>query len=82
MHKPCLYVPTAEERCIVRKWTWCVLAVYGAVVLAAFGLVSLSQHFGQGSKDLIAADVAAPTAGRNQSIATHKAAATRLQTTP
>jgi hypothetical protein len=83
MHKPYRYVPTAEERRVVRKWTWRVLIVYGAVVLAAFGLVSLSQHFGQGPKDQIAADVTAPTAGRHQSIAeTHKAAATRLQTTP
>jgi hypothetical protein len=80
MHK---YVPTAEDRCIVQRWTWRVLIVYGAVVLAAFGLVSLNQHFGPGSKGVIAADVTAPTASRNQSIAeTNKAAATRLQTTP
>jgi hypothetical protein len=83
MHKPYLYIPTAEERCIVRRWTWRVLIIYGAFVLAAFGLVSLSQHFGPGSKDLIAADVTAPTVGRNQStIKTHEAAATRPQTTP
>ena len=83
MHKPYLYIPTAEERCIVRRWTWRVLISYGAFVLAAFGLVSLSQHFGQGSKNLIAAEVRAPTAGRNQStVKTHEAATTRLQTTP
>jgi hypothetical protein len=83
MHKPYLYIPTAEERCIVRRWTWRVLIVYGVFVLTAFGLVSLSQHFGQGPKDLIAAEVTTPTAGRNQStVKTHKAAATRLQTTP
>jgi hypothetical protein len=83
MHKPYLYIPTAEERCIVRRWTWRVLIIYGAFVLTAFGLVSLSQHSGQGSKDLIAADVKAPTSGRNQStVKTHEAATTRLQTTP
>jgi hypothetical protein len=84
MHKPYLYIPTAEERCIVRRWTWRVLIIYGAFVLTAFGLVSLGQHSGQGSKDLIAADVKAPTSGRNQStVKTHEAATTRLQiTTP
>ena len=88
MHKPYLYIPTAEERCIVRRWTWRVLIIYGAFVLTAFGLLSLSQHFGQGSKDLIAADVTAPTSGRNQStVKTHEAATNRckqnkLQRTP
>jgi hypothetical protein len=83
MHKLYLYIPTAEERCVVRRWTWRVLIIYGAFVLAAFGLVSLNQNFGQGPKDLIAADVTAPTDGRNQStIKTHEAAATRPQTTP
>ena len=54
MHKPYRYIPTAEERCIVRAWTWRVLIIYGAFVLTAFGVVSLGQNFGQGSKDLIA----------------------------
>jgi hypothetical protein len=65
MHKPYLHIPTAEERCIVRGWTWRVLIIYGAFMLTAFGVVSLGQHFGQGSKDLITADVRAPTSGRN-----------------
>ena len=65
MHKPYLHIPTAEERCIVRGWTWRVLIIYGAIVLTTFGVVSLSEHFGQGSKDLIAADVRALTSGRN-----------------
>ena len=83
MQKPYLYIPTAEERRIVRRWSWRVLIIYSAIVLTAFGLVSLSQHFGQGSKDLIAAEVTAPTAGRNHStVKTHKAAATGLQATP
>jgi hypothetical protein len=83
MRKPYLYIPTAEEGCIVRRWTRRVLIIYGAFVLAAFGLVSLSQHFGQKSKDQIAASVTAPTVARNQStIKTHEAAAIRLQTTP
>jgi hypothetical protein len=42
-----------------------VLIIYGAFVLTAFGVVSLGQHFGQGSKDLITADVRALTSGRN-----------------
>jgi hypothetical protein len=61
MHKPYLHIPTAEERCIVRGWTWRVLIIYGAFVLTVLGVVSL----GQGSKDLITADVRAPTSGRN-----------------
>ena len=61
MHKPYLHIPTAEERCIVRRWTWRVLIIYGAFVLTAFGVLSL----GQGSKELITADVRAPTSGRN-----------------
>ena len=65
MHKPYLHIPTAEERCIVRGWTWRVLIIYGACVLTAFGVVSLGQHFDQGSKDLITADVRALTSGRN-----------------
>ena len=83
MHKPYRYIPTAEERCIVRAWTWRVLIIYGAFVLTAFGVLSLGQHFGQGSKDLIAADVTALTSGRNQStVKTHEAATNRLQTNP
>jgi hypothetical protein len=83
MHKPYLYIPTAEDRRVVRRWTWRVLIIYGAFVLTAFGLLSLSQHYDQGSKDLIAADVTAPTSGRNQStVKTHEAATIRLQTTP
>ena len=50
MHKPYLYIPTAEERRVVRRWTWRVLIIYGAFVLTAFGLLSLSQHYDQGSK--------------------------------
>ena len=65
MHKPYLYIPTAEERCIVRRWTWRVLIICGAFVLTAFGVVSLGQHFGHGSKDLITADARALTSGRN-----------------
>jgi len=65
MHKPYLYIPTAEERSIVRGWTLRVLIIYGAFVLTAFGVVSLGQHFGQGSKDLITAEVRALTSGRN-----------------
>ena len=61
MHKPYRHIPTAEERCIVRAWTWRVLIIYGAFVLTAFGVVSL----GQGSKDLIAADVRVLTSGSN-----------------
>jgi len=83
MHKPYLYIPTPEERCVVRSWAWHVLIIYGAFVLTAFGLVSLSQHSGQRSKDLIAAAVTAPTSDRNQStVKTHEAVTTRLQTTP
>jgi hypothetical protein len=48
MHKPYRHIPTAEERCIVRAWTWRVLIIYGAFVLTAFGVVSLGQNFGQG----------------------------------
>jgi hypothetical protein len=82
MHKPYLYIPTAEDAAFVRRWTWRVLIIYGAFVLTAFGLVSLNPHSGQGSKDLIAADVTAPTSGRNQStVRTHEAETTRLQTT-
>jgi uncharacterized membrane protein (DUF485 family) len=65
MYKPYLHIPTAEERSIVRGWTLRVLIIYGAFVLTAFGVVSLGQHFGQGSKDLITADVRALTSGRN-----------------
>jgi hypothetical protein len=65
MHKPYRHIPTAEERCIVRAWTWRVLIIYGAFVLTAFGVVSLGQHFGHGSKDLITADARALTSGRN-----------------
>ena len=50
MHKPYLHIPTAEERCIVRRWTWRVLIIYGAFVLTAFGVLSLGQ-FGQGPKN-------------------------------
>jgi hypothetical protein len=50
MHKPYLHIPTAEERRVVRRWTWHVLIIYGAFVLTAFGLLSLSQHYDQGSK--------------------------------
>ena len=39
MHKPYLYIPTAEERRVVRRWTWRVLIIYGAFVLTAFGLL-------------------------------------------
>ena len=63
MHKPYRHIPTAEERCIVRGWTWRVLIIYGAFVLTAFG--GCSWHLGQGSKDLIAADVRVPTSSRN-----------------
>ena len=65
MHKPYLHIPTAEERCVVRGWTWRVLIIYGAFVLTAFGVMSLGQHFGQLSKDLITADIRALTSGRN-----------------
>jgi hypothetical protein len=83
MHKPYLYMPTAEERYIVQRWGWRVLIIYGAFLLTTFGLVSLNQHFGQGSKVLIAADVTAPMSGRNQStVKTHEAATMRLQTAP
>jgi hypothetical protein len=82
MHKPYLYIPTAEDAAFVRRWTWRVMIIYGAFVLTAFGLVSLNQYSGQGSKDLIAADVTAPTSGRNQStVRTYEAATTRPQTT-
>jgi hypothetical protein len=82
MHKPYLYIPTAEDAAFVRRWTWRVLIIYGAFVLTAFGLVALNQYSGHGSKDLIAADVTAPTSGRNQStVRTYEAATTRLQTT-
>ena len=65
MHKPYLHIPTAEERCVVRGWTWRVLIIYGAFVLTAFAAVSLGPHFGKEFKDLIAADVSALTSGRN-----------------
>jgi hypothetical protein len=82
MHKPYLYIPTAEDAAFVRRWTWRVMIIYGAFVLTAFGLVSLNQYSGQGSKDLIAADVTASTSGRNQStVRTYEAATTRPQTT-
>ena len=52
MHKSFRRAPTAEERRVVRNWTFGVLIVYGAVVLAAFGLASLIPH--QGSKEPVA----------------------------
>ena len=50
MHKPYRYIPTAEERCIVRAWTWRVLIIYGAFVLTAFGAgVSWPEFWPKGS---------------------------------
>ena len=48
---------TAEERRVVRNWTWGVLIVYGAVALTVFGLAGLSQH--DDSKDPAATAVTA-----------------------
>ena len=63
MHKSFRRAPTAEERRVVRNWTFGVLIVYGAVVLAAFGLASLIPH--PGSKEPVATVTA--TAGGTKS---------------
>ena len=65
MHKSFRRSPTAEERRVVRNWAWSVLIVYSAVVLAAFGLVTLSQRLANESKDPAAAPLTA-TADGNQ----------------
>jgi hypothetical protein len=65
MHRSFRRSPTAEERRVVRNWAWYVLIVYSAVVLAAFGLVTLSQRLANESKDPAAAQLTA-TADGNQ----------------
>jgi hypothetical protein len=56
---------TAEDRRVVRNWTWGVLIVYGAVALTVFGLASLTQNSADASKDPAATAVTAK-ADRNQ----------------
>jgi hypothetical protein len=64
-HKSFWRTMTAEDRRVVRNWTWGVLIVYGAVALTVFGLASLARHSADGSK---APDATAVTAkaDRNQ----------------
>jgi hypothetical protein len=57
----------AEDRRVLRNWTWGVLIIYGTFALTVFGLASLSQHLANGSKDDPAATaVTAAAADRNQ----------------
>jgi hypothetical protein len=51
MQKPLRYSATAEDRRLARKWTCSVLAVYAAAALTAYGLVSIRNHFADGSKN-------------------------------
>ena len=66
MHKSFRGTLTADDRRVVRNWTWGVLIVYGAFALTVFGLVSLSQHLANGSKDPAATAVTAAAADRHQ----------------
>jgi hypothetical protein len=63
MHRSFRRSPTAEERRVVRKWTYGVAVVYGACALILFGVASLSQHLAGGSKEPA---VTAATANRHQ----------------
>jgi hypothetical protein len=65
MHEPLRRMLTAEERRVVRNWTWGVLIVYSAVALTVFGLASLTQLLANGSKERAATAVTA-TADRSQ----------------
>ena len=56
---------TPQDRRVVRNWTWAVLIAYGAVALAVFGLVGLTQHSADGLKGPAATAVTAK-ADRNQ----------------
>jgi hypothetical protein len=56
---------TAEDRRVVRNWTWGVLLIYGAGALTVFGLASLTQHLAGGSKSPAATEMTAE-ANRNQ----------------
>jgi hypothetical protein len=56
---------TAEDRRVVRHWTWGVLIVYGAVALTVFGLASLTQHSADGSKGPAAATEMTAKADKN-----------------
>jgi hypothetical protein len=56
---------TAEDRRVVRNWTWGVLLIYGAAALTVFGLASLTQHSADGAKDPAATEMTAE-AHRNQ----------------
>jgi hypothetical protein len=56
---------TAEDRRVVRNWTWGVLLIYGAAALTVFGLASLTQHLAGGSKSPAATEMTAE-ANRNQ----------------
>ena len=66
MHKSFRGALTAEERRVVRNWTWGVLIVYGAFALTVFGLAGLSQHLANESKDPAATAVTAAAADGNQ----------------
>jgi hypothetical protein len=56
---------TAEDRRVVRNWTWGVLLIYGAAALTVFGLASLTQHSAGRSKSPAATEMTAE-ANRNQ----------------
>ena len=65
-HKSFRHATTAEDRRVMRKWTYGVLIVYGASALILLGAASLSQHSADGSKEPAAAAVTAAKASRNQ----------------
>jgi len=64
-HKSFWRTLTAEDRRVVRNWTWGVLIVYGAVALTVFGVASLTQHSANGSK-VPAGTAVTAKADRNQ----------------
>ena len=66
MHKSFRRTLTTQERRLVRNWTWGVLTVYGGLALTLLGLVSLSQHLANASKEPTLTAVTAATADRNQ----------------
>jgi hypothetical protein len=66
MHKSFRGTLTAEDRRVMRNWTRGVVIVYGALALIVFGLASLSQHFGNGSKGPAATAVTTAAADKNQ----------------
>jgi hypothetical protein len=53
---------TQEDALIVRNWTLAVLLAYGAIALAAFGIVGLRHHLAVGSSATATNAAAAVTA--------------------